>query len=134
MFVSFDPNFGFLTHYFPQQNNTLELLIDFESKKEKWASRYSYTWANRIFGMRSTQRSESFHSVIETIVSNKMKLTSLFECLEDIKASQILKTHTCAEREIFMMGRGPDETLSEVVQELIKTLKTWTDNTRKDRI
>ena len=123
MFFSFDPCFGFLTRYFPQQNNTIKWLIDFESKKEKWASRY--TWSNRIFGMRSTQRSESFHSVIETIVSNKMKLTSLFKCLEDIKASQILKTHSCAEREIFMMGRGPDETLSEVVQELIKTLNTY---------
>jgi hypothetical protein len=52
-------------------------------------------------GMRSTQRSESLHGVIEGLVSRKLSLTELFRVLDDIKEMQNIKQQRAAEKKIF---------------------------------
>ena len=49
-------------------------------------------------GMRSTQRSESLHGVIEGLVSTKLSLTELFYVLDYIKEMQNIKQQRAVEK------------------------------------
>ena len=76
-------------------------------------------------GMRSTQRSESLHGVIEGLVSTKLSLTELFYVLDYIKEMQNIKQQRAVEKNFFLLARAPDNTLSSLVQELIKSLNVY---------
>jgi hypothetical protein len=91
-------------------------LENMKDKKKQWASRY--TWSHKIYGMRSTQRSESFHATIDHVVSTKHSIYELFLSLNGIKENQNLKTQVDFERSTLLLGRGPDTSLSVLVQKL----------------
>ena len=101
-----------------QQKSIVEWLSSLASKKEQWDSRY--TWSHRIFGMRSTQRSESFHAAIERLVSNNTTLVQLIKVLDDVKHLQEIKLQVAAEIETLLVFRSADANLSPVIQELLK--------------